>query len=106
MPSYSATGIFAFLFAILLAGCGPQKFDATNAQSAAQSFQGMTADMTETQRQEFMARATAVASLLSANAAGVATADSMWKGIHGLTKAEIEAKANELLPTKIVTPAQ
>ncbi|MDB5392474.1 MAG: hypothetical protein JWM11_8120, partial [Planctomycetaceae bacterium] len=61
----------------------------------------MTADMSESQRQVFMARATAISSLQNAGASATPTADTMWKGIHGMTKAEIEAKANELLPTKV-----
>jgi hypothetical protein len=97
-----------FLCVSLLAGCGPAKFDASNASAAGKSFQSMTADMTEAQRQEFMGRATAVPSLLRMKAGDTSTptADSMWKGIHGMTKVEIEAKANELLPTKTPAPAK
>jgi hypothetical protein len=87
---------------VLLPGCGASRFDGSSAAASAYSFNSMTAGMTEPQRQEFMARATAVSSLLSGGGAVTPTADTMWKGIHGMTKTEIEAKANELLPTKTV----
>lgn len=108
MNKLCARMIVGLLCVSLLAGCGPAKFDASNASAAGKSFQTMTADMTEPQRQEFMGRATAVSSLLRLKAGdtGTPTADSMWKGIHGMTKVEIEAKANELLPTKTAVPAK
>jgi hypothetical protein len=86
-----------------MVGCGSSevKFDATNAASAGKSFEKMTEGMTEDQRQAFMARASATSSLIQAKAGSPTNSpDQLWKGIHGMTKAQIEAKADELLPKK------
>lgn len=104
MKLFCATLLAGFLTLASLAGCGSSpdtvKFDASNAEVAGKSFDKMTTGMTEAQRQEFMARATAVSTLINPSTVNPLPGETLWKGIHGMTKPEIQAKANELLPKK------
>jgi hypothetical protein len=109
MKPFCKSIILGLVCTVLLAGCGPAgpaRFDASSGVAAGKSFQTMTSEMTEEQRQVFMARATALASLLNGGTKETPTADTMWKGIQGMTKAEIEAKANELMPPRTAKPAK
>jgi len=98
----SCTAFFVgLLIAVSLPGCDSSsavKFDATDLDTAGKSIEKMTSDMTDEQRQKFVARATAVSVLLKPGTSNASPTDTVWKGIHGMTKAEIEAKAKELLP--------
>lgn len=95
-------GLFVGLLVVVgCVGCNSSsnvKFDATDLASAGKSIEKMTAGMTDAQRQEFVGRATAVSVLLKPSTPNTSSGDTLWKGIHGMTKSEIEAKAKELLP--------
>lgn len=95
----------AFLLASAgLAGCDPAgetgnnafKFDATSVATSLQSLQKMSEGMTEEQKKEFGEGATAVAFRANSGTQNGASAETFWKGVHGMTKAEIEAKAREI----------
>ncbi|MEI8379612.1 MAG: hypothetical protein WCJ09_05760 [Planctomycetota bacterium] len=98
--------VFTGLLVVVgMMGCGAAsdvKFDATSSATAAKSIGAITSGMTEDQKQVFVARALAVSQLLQVNAGTPSTSiDTAWKGIHGMTRSQIEVKANELLPTKV-----
>jgi hypothetical protein len=97
------------LAVVCLVGCDSSpdtiKFDATNLTTAGNSMSKMTEGMTEDQRQVFMARASAVSVLLKPGGPDAAKGETLWRGIQGMTKREIEAKADELLP-KQTAPAK
>jgi len=87
---------------LCLAGCGSTgptdsvKFDATDLKSSLESLHKMSAGMSETQKKSFSESATAVAIRMNQGTQNNTSAETFWKGMHGMTKAEIEAKAREI----------
>jgi hypothetical protein len=77
-------------------GTDSVKFDATSAASAMESLKKMTAGMSEEQKKSFVESATAVAFRMNEGTKNTESAETFWKGVHGMTKAEIEAKAREI----------
>ncbi len=104
MKRFCAGMFVGLLVVVCLVGCDSSpdtiKFDATTLTTAGNSMTKMTEGMTEDQKQIFMARASAVSVLLKPGELNAATGETLWRGIHGMTKPEIEAKANEILPKK------
>jgi hypothetical protein len=77
-------------------GTDSVKFDATSAASARESLQKMTAGMSEDQKKTFVESATAVAFRMNEGTQNTASPETFWKGVQGMTRAEIEAKAREI----------
>src|SRR5262245_60957814 len=77
-------------------GTDSVKFDASSLASSMESLQKMTAGMSEEQKKTFSESATAVAFQMNQGTKNTESAETFWKGVHGMTKAEIEAKAREI----------
>jgi len=94
--------IISWLVFLGLSGCemaggmDSVKFDATSAASAKESLQKMTAAMSEEQKKAFIEAATSVAFRLNEGTQNTASLETFWKGVHGMTRAEIETKAREI----------
>ncbi len=96
------TGLLVVVGMVGCGGASDVKFDATSSTTSAESIGAITSGMTEDQKQVFVARALAVSQLIQVKAGTPSTSlDTAWKGIHGMTRSQIEIKANELLPTKV-----
>jgi hypothetical protein len=96
-------GMFVGLLVVFgLVGCDAAggnnsvKFDATSLATSRESLQKMTAGMSDEQKKQFSKSATAVAFRMNEGTQNSATAEGLWKGVHGMTKSEIEAKAREI----------
>jgi hypothetical protein len=96
-------GAFVCWLVILgLSGCDAAdgtdsvKLDATSHKSSLESLQKMTAGMSDEQKKAFVEAATTVAFRMNEGTQNTASAETFWKGVHGMTKAEIEAKAREI----------
>lgn len=100
--------ITSFLVVLLLAvpGCSrPPRMDASTDESAKASVEKMTAGMTEEQKKEFLADAAVLMAKDAADRFGTeskrrTTRTELYQPLHGLTVAEIHAKAEELRKKK------
>ena len=108
----SRSCLIAFLLASLLLACGcgtsQPTVDATNQQSLDDSLRRMTAGMSEQQKEEFMAATLAVATYEQSrpardkgiiegyHAAASSSRTDAYKSMHGMTAAEVIARAAEI----------
>ncbi|MBS0260316.1 MAG: hypothetical protein JSS02_00045 [Planctomycetes bacterium] len=77
-------------------GGGSVKFDGTSAAASRESLQKMTAGLSDDEKKAFIEAATAVAFRMNEGTGNTASPETMWKGLTGLTKSEIEAKSKEI----------
>lgn len=105
--------ILSGLVILGLAGCGATggtdsiKLDATDARTSLESLHKMAAGMSEGERRAFVESASGVAIRMNQGTQNNLSADTFWKALHGMTKAEIEAKAREIEAQQgAVTPKQ
>lgn len=105
-------GAFLIGLALLAAGCGAgePRLDASTQERLDQSMKAVTAGMTVDQRKQFAADVMAAAGpdmiregLRVGREGGEPDRATLFKGIHGLTVAEIQAKAeaNRKAPPKL-----
>lgn len=96
------SAFFVCLIILDLAGCGSTagtesiKLDATDARSSLESLHKMTTGMSDGERKAFMESASGVAIRMNQGTQNNLSVETFWKAMHGMTKAEIEAKAREI----------
>jgi Family of unknown function (DUF6694) len=96
------SAFFVCLIILGLSGCDSAggtnsvKFDATDLKSSLESLKKMTTGLSEGERKVFINAGTTVALRMNQGTNNTASAETFWKGVHGMTKAEIEAKAREI----------
>jgi len=99
MRSSFCSVMLGFVTIVGLSGCGlaggtdSVRFDAASKKSANESIDKMCEGMSAVEKKAFFDRAMAVCFHMNREKQTVVTSETFWKGLHGMSKAEIEAKS-------------